>query len=191
MDNSKISIKKTIEIDNSVFGLTMLEKCKVIKNYKEINSYSVNWGKYWDDFEDSFSIGVNIIIDLICQERIKGTTYIETLLSENSIPSYRMQQDSCKDLIYEFISINNTNLEKVKEAYLEWIDKDEAKKYDNIVCVVRDNPKYTHSEKDYVTTTVIFCSKENSFIVNIGYPMEKEYEIDSTNIAKKLTLCKK
>ncbi len=174
-------INRTVFVEDTGHGLLCGESEKV--NGNECMTY---FGQYWDDFEETASIGIQIVQALMEKGRIKGSTYIEAMLTEKGVPVLDLRDNNIENYSCEINQANGTLM--VAYSYLQYVNKDIANKYDNIVCVVRDDPRYSHSGKDFITTSVIVnFKKEAPLIVNIGSKLDdpKLYpELD--NIVKKV-----
>lgn len=141
----------------------------------KVYNYTINWGIYWPVDADSYSIGVEFIMNLLYEEKIKGSTYIEVMSTEFGIQTYGIHNQFCKDVIYEVKPIDNSELEFIKKSYINKINSNKLDEYDNVICVIEDEPPYP--ENNCITTTIIFISNNKNFIINFAYPKKNKYDI--------------
>ena len=134
------------------------------------------FGIYWDDCDDMGSIGLDIVDEMIKQGKIKGSTYIEVMSTEFGVKHIELSNKDFEDIGYEYTKVDKEETKEVIRKYLKYIDKRNIDEYDNIICVIKDDPYYSNSGNDFVTTSVIVNSKNNdSFIVNVGLPQEHDF----------------
>lgn len=138
------------------------------------------WGKYWDDCDETNSIGIPIIISLIDSGRIKGTVYVEGMSQEYGVDAYDLKNKDYNSFPCEVIPFD----EKAK-SIINRADKISSE-YDNIICIVKDDPRYSLSEKEYSTTSIVVKGKEKQYVINIAYPEDKEFSIKPNEFIKKL-----
>lgn len=181
----EIKIDGEALLETTVTGKLLLGITQNINNTK----CTVSFGYYWDDFEETWDIGEKVIKDMIMNGGIKGSTYIEVMATEYGVPVIDLTNEDFEDFTCESYQVKDKKLlQFIKDNYVRRIDKHVYENYDNVVCVVRDDPQYSHTDKNYVTSTVIINPKKDPYIINIGYPREKNVSIqdDQEKILKKV-----
>ena len=158
----------------------------------KVYNYTINYGMYWPVDADIYSIGVEFIMNLLYEEKIKGSTYIEVMSTEFGIETYGIYNLFCKDALnalkyinyveiidsehnIEAKPIDNIELEFIKNTYINKINSNKLDEYDNVICVIEDEPPY--SENNCSTTTIMFISNSKNFIINFAYPQKNKYDI--------------
>ena len=152
---------------------------------------------WWDECEETVSIGEDLALELIKKERITGKTYIDVMSSEFGIPVIDLTEKEVKDLEYEIIPVKDEKLLKKVEDYFSWFktfpfSNKKIEDFDNFVFVIRDDPTYSNSNKPYTTTTIVINKKESTpIIINIKHPIGMErngLELDKYYDKKKVLI---
>jgi len=133
---------------------------------------------WWDECEETVSIGEDLAIELIKKENFIGKTYIDVMSSEYGIPVIDLTKKEVKDLEYEIIPVKDEELLKKVKGYSRWfntfpLDNDTKEEdFDNFIYIIRDDPTYSDSNKTYTTTTIVIDKKESiPIIINIKHPI--------------------
>lgn len=150
--------------------------------------YVVNWSP-WPEDADTYSLGEQVITELIYSDQIKGKSYIQVMSTELGVNAFDYNQELESDIDFDLVSINTPELEKVKDYYMSRISIKDLSRYDNIICVIEDDPNYSGSGKEYKTNTILITSKDKSYIINIAFSREKSYlsPEEESEIVKKIT----
>ena len=150
--------------------------------------YVVNWSP-WPEDADTYSLGEQVITELIYSDQIKGKSYIQVMSTELGVNAFDYNQELESDIDFDLVSINTPELEKVKDYYMSRISIKDLSRYDNIICVIEDDPNYSGSGKEYKTNTILITSKDKSYIINIAFSREKSYlsPEEEREIVKKIT----
>ncbi len=182
MEKENITIVK-----NTPTGIILTTKRGVETKNNETAVCDTCYGYYWDDFEETYSINEEIVKKLIQEGTIKGSTYIEMMLSECGIQPYELRDDIVDEFECSFHLIEEEKEQEKANWYFKLIDKEIVNKYDNIVCIVKDNPNYTHSKTDHITSTAIVKLKKGyTFIIDICYPTKRDYSTITQEDVKKV-----
>lgn len=150
--------------------------------------YVVNWSP-WPEDADTYSLGEQVITELIYSDQIKGKSYIQVMSTELGVNAFDYNQELESDIDFDLVSINTPELEKVKDYYMSRISIKDLSRYDNIICVIEDDPNYSGSGKEYKTNTILITSKDKSYIINIAFSREKSYlsPEEESEMVKKIT----
>lgn len=121
---------------------------------------------------------IDLILKLIIERKTKGKTYLGITPSIFEIPIVFEKNEIIGDMVY---SVRKLDIFKV---FLENIMKDYSKKYniqfENSITVT------VSSEDNFVMNTILFNTRKECFMLKIGYPKQKENDIDSNQISKRL-----
>lgn len=150
--------------------------------------YVVNWSP-WPFDADTYAFGCNIVMEMIINEQLTGKSYIQVMSTELGVNAFDYNQELDSDIDFDLVSINTPELEKVKDYYMSRISIKDLSRYDNIICVIEDDPNYSGSGKEYKTNTILITSKDKSYIINIAFSREKSYlsPEEESEIVKKIT----
>lgn len=135
---------------------------------------------YWDECEETVSIGEDLALALIKKGFFTGKTYLDVMSTEFTRQVIDLNEKEIKDLEYEVIPVRDEKLlETVKEFYKYFntfpFDNKGMEDFDNFIFVIKDDPTYSYSNKPYTTTTVIIDRKEAiPIIINIKHPIGME-----------------
>ena len=173
------------EKDTLVIGCTPTGFVSTLAKEVANNESIIHFGIYWDECEELYSIGLDIIEEMMKQGKIKGPTYTEVMSTEYGPKHIELSNKNFEDIGYEYTKINDEETLKVARKYLEYINKETIDEYDNLICIIEDNPNYSHSGNDFITTTVIVNSKNNdSYIINVGYGEKYDYATEDKIVQK-------
>lgn len=162
------------------------------KKNKTKSSYIVNYGYYWDMFEDCFSIGEVLVKYLFDNNVIAGNTFVECLDSEYGLPLINHEEELTDDMEFKIYDINIPEIKKLKDYYLSLKCIKEMEKYDNIVFAIDDYPAYSNSNRNFCTSNILILNKTKSFFIDLVYKKNK-YKVsveEIKDISKKLILKK-
>ena len=148
-------------------------------NYVDVSDNCVFNYSPWPDDADTDALGVSVVEKLINNKQIEGKSYVQVMSTEYNVSTYDFNHEIENDIDFDLIPINTPELEKLKEYYMSKISIKDITKYDNIICIVEDDPNYSNSNKKYNTNTIIVSSKDKSYIINIGFTKEKYYNMSS------------
>ena len=176
-------------INNIISNKLKYEVPKNVILSNEEDSYSISAGKYWDPLSEMFPFAEEIVSKLVNTGRLQGKTIINLISSQYSGIKTLGLDNKTEDFV-DVINIDTPELEKIKNNYLRYVDEKICKKYDNVVCVIIDDPTDTdYPVYDcYIKNTILIASKDKSYIINIGYPSKKKNELDSNEFVKKLVI---
>lgn len=139
-------------------------------------NFVVRYGRYWDEYEDMFSPGLAFVENMIKKGSFKGKTYIECMLSEKDVPIIKHDSELTVSMEYTVYPINDFYTKCLEKTYLEYMGYDDFKlnnDYDNIICIVDDNPFYSHSKRNFYSSTILIVNSQKSYIIDFVYKEDK------------------
>lgn len=121
---------------------------------------------------------MDIIFKIIEEKNIKGKTYIGVANSLFELPVKFDKSEIVGDMIY---SVRNLGMFKY---FLENTKKNYKKLYniqfENSITIT------IASTENFVMNTILFNTINDYFMLKIGYPKQKENQVDTTQICKRL-----
>lgn len=153
--------------------------------------FRVKYGIYWNQCDELASIGEKIAGKLLESEIIKGNTYVQMMSAEYKVPiefldsKYYGPMAEC-----EYKVLKGRELEEKRKEYLHYIKDDISNNYNNLIFVVKDEPRYSNSKKNHSTINIIIISKDTSYLIKVAYQNYKEFDTKPEQIVKRLVLKK-
>lgn len=121
---------------------------------------------------------MDIIFKIIEEKNIKGKTYIGVANSLFELPINFDESEIVGDMIYSVRNLGmiKSFLENTKENYKKLYNI----QFENSITIT------IASTENFVMNTILFNTINDYFMFKIGYPKQKENQVDTTQICKRL-----
>lgn len=181
---SKI-IRGKLVVQKTPFGIESEQKTYITTKNNNKYEFREKYGIYWNPTDELRSVGSYISSRLLENEIINGDTYIEMMSAEYKVPIEFLEKKYYGPTVEcEYKVLEGKELEEKKKIYLPYLNEDIPDKFNNIIIVVKDEPKYSNSKKTHSTINIIIFSKNTSYLIKVAYQNFKDFDINPEQIIK-------